>query len=231
MKPESISQVLLTTALVLIVSTATSLAIAQTPDKPVRFPQLTTEQLNPKQAALAQEIVKVSSSGIGGPYNVMLRSPEMANRMFFLMDYLRFNTSVPKRLNEFAILIQARLTTSQHEWWAHQPMATKAGLSEAVAADLKEGKRPSKMAADEEAVYQFCVEMSLDHKVSDASFNKLKTVMNEQQIVDLMMVSGTYVTLSMLLNTAEVDVPKNTPLPLKPMTEAELRVGLLPARK
>jgi len=123
------------------------------------------------------------------------------------------------------------LTTSQHEWWAHHPMATKAGLSEAVAADLKEGKRPSKMAADEEAVYQFCVEMSLDHKVSDASFNKLKTVMNEQQIVDLMMVSGTYVTLSMLLNTAEVDVPKNTPLPLKPMTEAELRVGLLPARK
>jgi 4-carboxymuconolactone decarboxylase len=73
--------------------------------------------------------------------------------------------------------------------------------------------------------------MALDHKVSDASFNKLKTVMNEQQIVDLMMVSGTYVTLSMLLNTAEVSVPKNTPLPLRPMTEGELRAGLLPARK
>ena len=225
------SRLLLESVLVLICATTTGILMAQSPDKPARFPQLTIEQLNPKQVVLAQEIVKVSSSGIGGPYNVMLRSPEMATRMFSLMDYLRFNTSVPKRLNEFAILIQARLTTSQHEWWAHHPMATKAGLSEAVAADLKEGKRPSKMAADEEAVYQFCVEMSLDHKVSDASFNKLKTVMNEQQIVDLMMVSGTYVTLSMLLNTAEVDVPKNTPLPLKPMTEAELRVGLLPARK
>jgi 4-carboxymuconolactone decarboxylase len=217
--------------LVLICATTTGILVAQAQDNPVRFPQLAMEQLNPKQAALAQEIVKVSSSGIGGPYNVMLRSPEMATRMFSLMDYLRFNTSVPKRLNEFAILIQARLTTSQHEWWAHQPIATKAGLSEAVASDLKEGKRPSKMAADEAAVYQFCVEMTLDHQVSDASFNKLKTVMNEQQIVDLMMVSGTYVTLSMLLNTAGVDVPKNTPLPLKPLTEAELRAGLLPVKK
>jgi 4-carboxymuconolactone decarboxylase len=103
------SRLLLESVLVLICATTTGILMAQTPDKPVRFPQLTMEQLNPKQAALAQEIVKVSSSGIGGPYNVMLRSPEMATRMFSLMDYLRFNTSVPKRLNEFAILIQARL--------------------------------------------------------------------------------------------------------------------------
>ena len=84
-----------------------------------RFKQLTVEELTPPQHEVADEVLKVSSLGIQGPYNVMLRSPVMAKRMVSLLDYLRFNTSVPRRLNEFAILIQARLWTSQVEWKAH----------------------------------------------------------------------------------------------------------------
>ena len=64
--------------------------------------------------------------------------------MFELLDYLRFNTSVPRRLNEFAILIQARLWTSQVEWLAHYPLAIKEGISEATASDLK-SRSPSRV--------------------------------------------------------------------------------------
>ena len=107
-------------------------------DKEQRFPQLKMEQLNDQQRPFADEILKVSSIGITGPYNSMLRSPVMGQRLFNLLDYVRFNTSVPRKLNEFAILIQARLWTSQVEWYAHYPLAIKAGLPEVVAADLKE---------------------------------------------------------------------------------------------
>ena len=110
-----------------------------------RFKQLTVEDLTPEQHEVADEVLKVSSLGIQGPYNVMLRSPVMAKREVALLDYIRFNTSVPRRLNEFAILIQARLWTSQVEWKAHYPLALKAGLAEAVAADLRDGKRPAGM--------------------------------------------------------------------------------------
>jgi 4-carboxymuconolactone decarboxylase len=119
----------------------TGIAMAQTQSTPTRFPQLTMEQLTPRQKALAQEILKVSSAGIGGPYNALLRSPEMAERAFNLLDYLRFKTSVPRPLNEFAILIQARLATAQYEWWAHYPLALKAGLPALIADALKEGRR------------------------------------------------------------------------------------------
>ena len=56
---------------------------------------------------------------------MMLRSPVMGQRMFAILDYdyLRFNTSVPRKLNEFAILIQARLWTSQVAWTVHYPPA------------------------------------------------------------------------------------------------------------
>jgi 4-carboxymuconolactone decarboxylase len=78
-------------------------------DKEQRFPLLKLEQLNDQQRPLADEILKVSSIGISGPFNMMLRSPVMGQRMFAMLDYLRFHTSVPPKLNELAILIQARL--------------------------------------------------------------------------------------------------------------------------
>ncbi len=180
---------------------------AQAPAPPKRFPQITLEQLNGPARQLGEEIVKISSVGLAGPYNPMLRSPEMAARLFRLLDYLRFNTSVPRRLNEFAILIQARLWTSQVEWYAHHPLAIKAGLAESVAADLKAGRRPANMQKDEAVVYDFCMELSTKHAVSDETFARAREVMTDQQIVDLIAVSGTYVTVAMLLNTAQEPAP------------------------
>jgi len=180
-----------------------------------RLPQLSLEQLNAQQKALAEEILKVSSVGLGGPYNALLRSPELGKRTFALLDYLRFNTSVPRRLNEFAILIQARLWTSQVEWLAHYPIALREGMSEAALADLKAGRRPASMKADEAAVYDLCMEISTTHKVSDATYRRAAQVLNEQQLVDLLTLSGTYTTLAMLMNAFEQGVPPGTTPPLQ----------------
>ena len=179
-----------------------------------RLPQLAVEQLDPKQRALAEEILKVSSVGLGGPYNSMLRSPEMGARLFNLLDYLRFKTSVPRRLNEFAILIQARLWTSQVEWLAHYPLAIKEGLSEATAGDLRAGRRPASMKPDEAAVYDLCMEISTTHTVSDATYRRAAQMFTEQQIVDLMTVSGTYTTLAMMMNAVAQGVPAGATPPL-----------------
>lgn len=186
-------------------------------DKEQRFPLLKLEQLNDQQRPLADEILKVVSIGISGPFNLMLRSPVMGQRMFAMLDYLRFNTSVPLKLNEFAILIQARLWTSQLEWAAHYSAALKAGLSQAVVDDLKAGKRPASMQPDEAAVYDFCMELSRDHAVSDASFKKARELFSDQQIVDLITVSGIYTTIAMLSNTAEDAIPEGKTPPLQPL--------------
>ena len=86
--------------------------------KEPRFPQLTMEQLSEGQKPLAEQIMKVSSVGLGGPYNPLLRSPVLGQRIFDLFHYLRWETSVPLRLNEFAILIIGRQWRSQVEWFA-----------------------------------------------------------------------------------------------------------------
>jgi 4-carboxymuconolactone decarboxylase len=186
-------------------------------DKMLRFPLLSLEQLDDQRRPFADEILKVASIGTSGPFNMLLRSPAMGVRMFAMLDYLRFNTSVPRKLNEFAILIQARLWTSQVAWAVHYPLALKAGLSQAVADDLKVGKRPASMQPDEATVYEFCMDLAKGHVVSDATFEKARELFSDQQIVDLMMVSGAYITLAMLSNTAEDATPGGNAPPLQPL--------------
>ena len=116
---------------------ATPYATSKEPRSPV-----TMDQLNDKQKPLGEQIMKVSSVGLGGPYNPMLRSPLFGQKMFDLLYYLRWQTSVPLKLNEFAILIIGRQWRSQVEWFAHAPLAIKAGLSPDIVAELKATSGP-----------------------------------------------------------------------------------------
>jgi 4-carboxymuconolactone decarboxylase len=165
---------------------------------------------------LAEQIMKVSSVGLGGPYNPLLRSPVLGQRMFDLLHYLRWETSVPLKLNEFAILIIGRQWRSQVEWLAHAPLAIKAGLSPDIVAELKANKRPSNMPPQESVVYDFVIELTSKHAVSDETFNRAKELLGEQQVVDLTTVSGTYVAVAMLLAMSEQGVPPGKESPFKP---------------
>jgi 4-carboxymuconolactone decarboxylase len=180
-----------------------------------RFTTLTPETMTPEQKAVADAIASGPRKGLRGPFNTWLRSPVLADRLQKVGEYIRFNSSLPPRLNEFAILIAARYWTAQYEWFAHYPLAIKGGLDPKVAADLAEGKRPKGMQDDEKIVYDFCTELRRERKVSDATFNAVKEKFGEQGVVDLIGVSGYYDVVSMTLNVAKVELPPGESLPLK----------------
>jgi 4-carboxymuconolactone decarboxylase len=145
----------------------------------------------------------------------MLRSPVYAQRMYDLLDYLRWHSSVPTKLNEMAILIVGRQWRSQVEWFAHAPLAKKAGLADSIIADLKANKRPAGMSPDEEVVYDFVTDLTSKHAVSDELFDRAKKLLGEQQVVDLTAVAGTYVGVAMILAMAEEGVPADKEPPFK----------------
>jgi 4-carboxymuconolactone decarboxylase len=193
---------------------ATMLAGPATSKEP-RFPQLTMEQLNDAQKSLGEQVMKVSSVGLAGPYNPMMRSPVLGQRLFDLFHYLRWETSVPTKLNEFAILIIGRQWRSQVEWYAHAPLAQKAGLSPETIAELKANKRPSNMVEDEAVVYDFVTELTTTQKVSDETYARVKKIFSDQQIVDLTAVAGNYVMVAMMLAMAEETTPPGKEAPFK----------------
>ncbi len=144
---------------------------------------------------------------LSGPWAVLLRSPELVNRVRPLSDYLRFNSILSPRLSEFVILITAREWAQQYEWNAHYPLALKGGLNPDVAKAVAEGRRPAKMAEDEEIAYDFCTELDSNHSVSDATYARAVAKFGEQGIVEMVSLHGYYTLIAMVLNTARTPLP------------------------
>lgn len=195
-----------------------------------RFPVPTPEQLTPEQAHFVRGLL-AGPRGEGdtgpeaverilhrGPFNAWMRSPVLAEHLQKVGEYIRFETSLPKRLNELAILVTARHWTSQFEWYAHHRFAMQAGLDAQVAADLAENRRPSAMQDDEAAVYDFCTQLHRTQNVSDEVFQRAVLLFGEQGVMDLIATCGYYTAVSMTLNVAQVRPPDGVPLPLKPIT-------------
>lgn len=174
----------------------------------MRFSILEPERMSPAQKRVYDAIVSGPRGGARGPFNVLLRSPELADRVQRVGEYLRFNSSLPARLNELAILINARFWESKYEWYAHRPLAVKAGLAESIADDLARDRRPEGMKPDEALVYEFCTTLHRRHFVDGALFDRAVEMLGEQGLVDLIGVSGYYTLVSMVLNVAEIPLPE-----------------------
>jgi 4-carboxymuconolactone decarboxylase len=152
-----------------------------------------------------------------GPNAALLRSPELMERTQKVGEYLRYKSSIPARLNEFAILVTARKWTAQTEWHAHHPLALKAGLDPAVAADLAQGRRPAAMKEDEATVYQFCTEIHDNKEVADATFQAVVEKFGERGVMDLIALTGYYTMLAMVLNVTRQPLPDGAAPPLAPL--------------
>lgn len=176
-----------------------------------RMPPIPDEEMTPAQQAAVAEF-RAERGEPGGPWTVIMRSPELLNRLRNVSDYLRFNSSLPPRLSEFVILITAREWSQNYEWAAHHPLALEGGLDPDIAAAVADGRRPDGMAEDEEALYEFCTALHQDGRVSEATYAKALAVFGEQGIVDMTGLSGYYTLIAMMLNTARIPLqPGATP--------------------
>jgi 4-carboxymuconolactone decarboxylase len=182
-----------------------------------RFKPLTYDEMTPGQKTMLEHLLTGPRAGANGPFNVLLRSPEIGDLAQEFGASTRFRSSLPQRLYELAILVTARHWASQYEWQAHHRSALQAGLSPAIADAIAEGRRPAAMQKDEEAVYNFCSELLNSKQVSDATFDSLKNAFGERGVVDVIAVTGWYNTVSMLLNVDRYPVAEGTQPELKPL--------------
>jgi 4-carboxymuconolactone decarboxylase len=172
-----------------------------------RMPPIPESKQTEAQKKAVAEFTAARKAGISGPFVPLLRSPEVMNRARAMGDYLRFNSVLPPRLSEFAILITARTWTQNYEWDAHSQLALQGGLSADIVKAVAEGRRPEKMAADEDVLYTFCDELHRNQSISDATYARAVTTFGEQGVIDILGISGYYTLLAMVLNTARTPVP------------------------
>lgn len=181
-----------------------------------RFTTLTPETMTPEQKQVADAIQSgPRGAGLRGPFNALLRSPDLCDLVQRVGAFVRYGSSIPARVNEMAIIMAGRKWKAQYEFYAHRRMALEAGLKPAIADAIAANTRPTGMAEDETIAYDFVSELLGTGQVSDAAFARAKTAFGERGVMDLIGAVGYYSLVSMVLNVAQVPLPAGVEPPLK----------------
>jgi hypothetical protein len=95
----------------------------------------------------------------GGPFQILIRAPEVCRHLQRLGEYLRWGSSLPPALSELAICLTARHLRVDLEWHAHAPLAVEAGVPAAAIGAIRTGATPSFAAADQILVHRVITEL------------------------------------------------------------------------
>jgi 4-carboxymuconolactone decarboxylase len=151
---------------------------------------------------------------VRGPYIALLHHPALARHLQALGEQLRWKSTLPARLVELAVLVTARKWKCQHEWLIHEQLARKAGLDPAIIEAIRTWREP-RAEGDEALVYYFCRDAHDSGRVSDEAFEAVKARFGLDGALELLVLSGYYTLMAMVLNTAGLPLAGNAEPPLK----------------
>jgi 4-carboxymuconolactone decarboxylase len=164
------------------------------------------EAMSDAQRRIYDEIASGPRKGVRGPLAVWLNNPGLAEHAQSLGRYCRYETALSPRLSELAILTMARLWNSEYEWYAHKPIALKAG----VAANTVEAIRTRQLFTgqkDEELIHSFLVVLHQTREIPDALYEQAVQELGETAVIDLVGLAGYYTLISMTINVFQVGLP------------------------
>jgi 4-carboxymuconolactone decarboxylase len=182
-----------------------------------RMPAIPRDQLDAAQRAAADELIAGPRKGVKGPFIPLLRSPQLMARLQKVGEYLRFESALSRRVNEFVMLVVSRAWTQQFEWATHVPLSVAAGTAAETIEGLREGRRPTAMSPEEELAYDFTTELQLNRGVSDATYRGAVDAFGERGVIDLVTLIGYFTTVSMVMNVAHTPAEPGASVPSLPL--------------
>ncbi|MDP3138491.1 MAG: hypothetical protein Q8N17_19425 [Burkholderiaceae bacterium] len=179
-----------------------------------RFPPIAPADLNASQQQLIahyragwQSQLAAPDGRLGGPFDTLLRSPQMGLRMAALSDFFRIECAIAPRLKEFVILLCARASDSAFEWAVHCDWAAKAGLPSPIIESIGRDERPDSMTQEEAAIFEVIQDLRATQTVREESFLRARHCLGEQPLVELVGLFGYYRLVALVLGLADVRPP------------------------
>jgi 4-carboxymuconolactone decarboxylase len=178
-----------------------------------RYREITPAEMTPAQKEVHDEIIAGKRGRFGGPFQLLIRTPEVCRHLSRLGEYLRWGSSLSPALSELAICLTARSIRANYEWHAHAPLAVEAGVPAAAMEAIRTGATPNFAARDQALVYRIVTELIDTKRLSDASFAEARDTFGEQGLVELGTIIGYYTAIGNALNVFQVAVPPGAPQP------------------
>ena len=186
----------------ILLSLVTGYALAQD-----RLPPIPPASYDAAQKKAAEEFLAVRKVPVFGPFEPLMRSPELMSVARAMGDYLRYNSAIGTTLSEFVILVTAREWAQDYEWHVHAPIALKQGIKKEIVDAVVDGRRPVGMSDDEDICYDFSIELHRNKRVSDATYARALKRFGEKGVIDLVGINGYYTFLAMAMNTSRMPMP------------------------
>jgi 4-carboxymuconolactone decarboxylase len=185
---------------------------------PDRLPPIAETEMTPAQRAAAEALISGPRGKLAGPFVPLLRSPELMSRVQKLGEFLRFESALPARITELAILLVARHWDQGYEWSFHLPLALKAGVTRETAEAIAEGRRPPELSSQDSVTYGLVQQLLTTGQVDDKAYAAALRAFGEEGVIELIAFAGYYGLLAMVMNAArtpapDAEIPLKSPLP------------------
>jgi len=191
-----------------------------------RFKPLKYDEMTAEQKIMIDHLLAGERRGVRGPFNVLLRSPEVGDLAAEFGGAMRYRTGLPRDVSETIIIMTGRYWMAQYEWNSHKEAALQNGVTAAIVDAIAAGKRPAGMPPEMEIAYNLIDELLTTHQVTDATFKAAKDKYGEKGVVDMIGLSGWYGLVSMLLNVDRYPLPEGVQPGLKPLENPLPVVGM-----
>ncbi|MFC0401056.1 carboxymuconolactone decarboxylase family protein [Paraburkholderia rhizosphaerae] len=178
-----------------------------------RLPQFQTATATDEQKAVLNDILSGPRGNLNGPFLGWIFSPELAQHAQRLGAFCRYQTGLPLRLSELAILVTAARWSAQAEWYIHYPIALQAGLPADIAEAIRVGAEPTFADNDDQLIYRFATELYETKRVSDATYRQAVDRFGHTVVINLVGLLGYYALVAMTLNVFDMRAEGQSSLP------------------
>jgi 4-carboxymuconolactone decarboxylase len=163
----------------------------------------------PSEGQSAFDHIMASRGHLGGPFTVLVHSPELGKRVSDVGAYVRFESGLPDNLRTIAVMCVARSFNCRFEWAGWTKQAREAGVSEDIITAIRDRRHPEGLSPDEELVVSYGMQLlSPKHRADQATYDAVVKRFGTKGAIDLTMNFGYFAMLSFTLNAFEVDVPE-----------------------
>jgi 4-carboxymuconolactone decarboxylase len=182
-----------------------------------RFHGLSYAEMTAEQRVMLDHTVNsaraATNTTANGPFNVLLRSPEIGDLVQQLGNSIRFASGLTPAQRELATLAAGRAWTSRYEWYAHARYAADAGIPAAVVDAIAAGRAPdlALLSKDEALTWRVAEELMFTRRVTDATYREALAVLGEQRLASAATLAAYYELVSMTLNVDRYPLPANAP--------------------
>lgn len=148
-----------------------------------------------------------SDGALIGPFIPMINFPQFGAPAWDYLIALIDNGKLSKPAHEVAILVTGAHFRSRYEIYAHEHVATNAGLSEAKIATITAGERPNDLNEEEAITYDVTSILCKGGQLPESTYKMAVKILGEEVVAELVYLVGGYCLVSVLLNAYDISVP------------------------